>query len=241
MLNTILTAVIGDRGNALRQNTFVAGMNPGFPLDYLPSGSDPNYDPTKPLLQLRNTITSGTVLPYNVSSADAQRCLVPWYIRLTVTKAGTGLGSLNVALQTAPVTGAAIGSGGSVFGTAANTFAGANWLDPVGKTTPQAPIGSCIWSPTGLSVAGLLSASGRIVLRNTIPVVGDVYVLSFGEAFGSAGGVMVPAAGQPGYLIIPAPMVQIGRGATLNVLVGAPSMSDGPTFEAEVAWFELKV
>lgn len=254
MLNTMITALIGDRANALRQNTWLAGTNPGSPLAFPAEGGDPQYNQQKPLLQLQNTVTSTTITPYSAASADAQRLLVPWYLRLTVTNPGSGITSFSLALQLIPRTGQSIqpiaSTGGTLFGAPLNnkTYLTQPYMDLTQPVTPpfqspitQTPVGNCIWAPSGSGFANNEDfVGGRIVIRNTAPVTGDVYILSFGEAMGTAMGWFL-MAGQPGYQIIPAPMVQVGRGSTLNVLVSAPNLGGGPSFEVEMAWFELKV
>jgi hypothetical protein len=174
---------------------------------------------TSPFLILQNNDTLG-------------RGLIPDYLRLTLTVAGTNAASLHMTTKMDTV--AARYSSGATLIVGATGAAGGQIVVPRSGLSTVPPV-AC-WA--GPIVAAAASSGSKIVMpdlfwRTVIPVVGDTYTLRFGA-------VDVPGTGAPLNGTVPShfsqahPPVVIDNGHALLVHLWLPSQTVASNFEIEL-------
>jgi hypothetical protein len=174
-----------------------------------------SFDETKYFMTVKNTDQTGGV------------DIVPDYIKLICTAAGTGGASthLTVTIDT-DVANTRWTSGGSV-------------LTPVATNGKRGDAGvASIHAGALVTVAG---PAKRIVsnsiLRTVIPVVGDTYILSFGDPTINAGATPLNGT-NPALVVLEAPAVVVPPQWALCFALWLPSQSVASSWEVEFGWFE---
>ena len=177
--------------------------------------------------------TSPFILITNGNAAGGQN-IIPDYIKLICTAAGTGGTSLNVTtkLDVIPRYSSG-GAGGSNTGLA--TILGGPW-----STNTSRLGGSNALIFAGALVAVAASQQRTIMstrLRSAIPVVNDEYFLNFGDSSPMLDGVLVSGAAIA-QRVVPHPPTVIAPGHTLAVHLWLPAQSVAGSYEVEIGYIE---
>lgn len=189
------------------EGSYFVAKNPTFGTGLNTIATPTAYDGTKPWLLAKGPTTAG----------KRQR----WdYLRLTCTNGGTAGAALRVVITIDPATKA----------------------DPTGGTTlsPLCPNSDALTTFESKFFAGTLTAAadgGSIrqivapLIKNALPVAGDVYLLKFG---GADQGVSTTA----GIVYYGGPPIIVGVGAVAQVQLILPSQSALSSYEVELGGWE---
>ena len=178
------------------------------------SGND-----TKPFIVIQNT----------ASPADPQAPRISLdYVRFRVTGAGTGGTAINFTAQAdsanrVPTSG---------LGGTAVTPINAN-MDSSARSQALCQVGAPTVAASGTTARNY----PNIQFRSVIPVVGDIYIVSFGPSEYGVGSLLSSGTGVCQQSFGHPPIV-IGPGQTVMIFLWLPSQTVAGAFELDCGWWE---